>query len=501
MRRIALLLSALTLFALCSCSPDEGSDIDIPTVLPGGDGDGNSGNVDNTPKNPYKVQSRKSSSSSYSTYDAYTHDRITGFTPGDDPDISQYGGWKTKKFGNPDGFFRVIKSGDRWWMVDPEGYAFISKGVAVFSPGSSERQKANLTAVYGSTSNWAKKESQFLKEQGFNSLGAWSQVDAVRTMSEPMPYTVIISPMGSYNGSIKSSGKYADGFKSGNTTSWEGYPYDFAMVFDPEFDAQVEKSLSSAAKYASDKYLIGYFIDNEIPWKDFALERCLTKMPSDIPAHKAAQEWLDARKGKTGASYSEASTADKKAFIAYCLETYLQKVSSALKKYDPNHLFLGCRFNQWNYELINEDIFKVAGKYMDVISINHYQKWQPDQNAMYNWASWSGKPFLVTEFYTKGEDSGLGNTTGAGWLVKTQNDRGLFYENFVNELLKSKVCVGWHWFTYMDNDPTNTGADSSNIDSNKGIVTWDFQRYNALVNHMDKMNNCVFQLIQFYDKK
>ena len=107
---------------------------------------------------------------------------------------------------------------------------------------------------------------------------------------------------------------------------------------------------------------------------------------------------------------------------------------------------------------------------MDIISINHYQRWQPEQAAMANWANWSGRPFFITEFYTKGLDSELGNNTGAGWVVKTQADRGLFYQNFVNELIKSKVCVGWHWFTYMDNDPTNTGADPSNIDSNKGMV-------------------------------
>jgi hypothetical protein len=87
---------------------------------------------------------------------------------------------------------------------------------------------------------------------------------------------------------------------------------------------------------------------------------------------------------------------------------------------------------------------------------------------MQNWYNWSGKPFLVTEFYTKGMDSGLGNTTGAGWIVPEQKDRGYFYQNFVNELIKAKTCVGWHWFTYMDNDPENPNSDASNKDSNKG---------------------------------
>lgn len=453
-------------------------------------------------KEPIKVQARKDSKSPWNTYEAYTVDRIAGFNPNvADPEVDEYGGWKIKAEAAPDGFFRVKKIGNRWWMIDPLGNLFLSKAVAVFSPGTSERQKAALAEKYGTNAKWAASESQFIKDNGFNSCGAWSTTYINNRNNIPadvkIPYTVIVSPMGSYNGALKASGKEAEAYKK---AGWEGYPYDFAFVFDAAFDTQVEKSLATISQYANDPYCIGYFIDNEIPWKQYALERCLQNWPATHINHQKAQQWLDQRKGHAGASIMEATEQDKKAFIAYCLETYLQKVTTAMRKYDPNHLFLGCRFNQWNYELINDEIFKVAGKYMDIISINHYQKWQPDAQAMRNWEAWSGKPFFVTEFYTKGEDSGLGNTTGAGWNVHTQEDRGVFYENFVHELIKSGVCVGWHWFTYMDNDPTNAGSDSSNIDSNKGIVTWDFNRYNPLINHMKTINDCTYNLVKFYDK-
>lgn len=52
------------------------------------------------------------------------------------------------------------------------------------------------------------------------------------------------------------------------------------------------------------------------------------------------------------------------------------------------------------------------------------------------------RTFMITEFYVKGEDTGMDNTSGAGWIVKTQAERGYFYQNFVMELLKSRVCVG-----------------------------------------------------------
>ena len=334
-----------------------------------------------------------------------------------------------------------------------------------------------------------------LKARGFNGLGAWSNVETVRKLTEPMPYTVIVSPMGKLNSYIKSSGEEADASWSG----WEGYPNDFAMVFHPKFDEYVESEIKTISKYKDDPYCIGYFTDNEIPWKDYALDRCLEKWPETHINHRKAQEWLDLRKGKTGAKLSEATDADRRAFIAYCLDIYLEKVTAAIKKYDPNHLYLGCRFNQWNYELVNDEIFKTAGKYMDIVSINHYQKWEPDAQAVQNWGAWSGKPFFVTEFYTKGEDSGLPNNTGAGWNVRTQADRGWFYQNFVTELLRSGNCVGWHWFTYMDNDPQNLKTDPSNRDSNKGVVAWNFEPYTVLLDEMKQLNDCTYRLIRHLD--
>ena len=114
----------------------------------------------------------------------------------------------------------------------------------------------------------------------------------------------------------------------------------------------------------------------------------------------------------------------------FILKPILKKVAAAVRKYDPNHLYLGCRFNQESEELNNSEIFKVAGKYMDIISINHYRKWEPVQSIMANWTNWSGKPFIITEWYTKGEDSGLPNKTGAGWNVPTQAGPGLFLSEF-----------------------------------------------------------------------
>ena len=117
-----------------------------------------------------------------------------------------------------------------------------------------------------------------------------------------------------------------------------------------------------------------------------------------------------------------------------------------------------------------------------------------------NFGKWSGKPFMVTEFYTKGEDSGLPNTTGAGWNVHTQQERGWFYQNFCLRLLESKCCVGWHWFKYMDNDPEDTRTDPSNRDSNKGMVKWNFEPYQELTDAMKQFNDRTWRVVEFLDR-
>lgn len=142
---------------------------------------------------------------------------------------------------------------------------------------------------------------------------------------------------------------------------------------------------------------------------------------------------------------------------------------------------------------------KAAGLHADAVSFNWYGSWTPDSARMRSWEGWAGKPFIITEWYAKGGDAaGLANTSGAGWLVKTQADRGRFYQNFALGLLRAKGCVGWHWFKYQDNDP-QAGGDPSNQDSNKGIVDIAYQPYGELVEAMRALNAEAYSLTEFFD--
>jgi len=441
------------------------------------------------------VEARKNAKDSiWKSYDAQTVDRIPGFKKSKEPKINEYGSWLQDKKGST-GFFRTELINKRWWIIDPDGYPYYFKGVAVFTPGGSDNQIKSLKAKFGNDSVWAEKESRRLESYGFNGSGAWSDIDVIRKMEKPMPYTIIVNPMSMYRAEHlkRFGGKY-------KFNDWQGYRFDLVMVFDPEFEKYIAQSITGLSKFKEDKFLIGYFTDNELPWKNDALDRHLNFLAKDEPGYLAAKKWLDQRKGKN-ASVSDITQEDRMAFTGFYFETYMQKVTSALRKADPNHLYLGCRFDQdKEQELTNPEIFRVAGKYMDIISINHYRKWQPIQEQLNDWATWSGKPFLITEWYAKGEDSGLPNNTGAGWNVHTQLDRGYFYQNFTIELLRSKSCVGWNWFKYQDNDPLNLNTDISNRDSNKGLVDSDYSLYEPLLLKAKELNDNVWNLIRYFDK-
>ena len=106
--------------------------------------------------------------------------------------------------------------------------------------------------------------------------------------------------------------------------------------------------------------------------------------------------------------------------------------------------------------------------------------------ASLSFAAGGEKPFLVTEWGVRGEDSGLPNTTGAGWVVATQQERLDSYLYVVDWLLEREheglaYVTGIHWFMHQDQPPTGRW-DGEN--SNYGIVTVRNERYRWLLEGM-----------------
>ncbi|RXF72156.1 agarase [Arcticibacter tournemirensis] len=424
----------------------------------------------------------------YKDYPTRTIGQLKQFVP-KEVKLNRYGG-RTDKRTKPTGFFYVTKIDDRWWAVDPEGCYYLHNAMNAVNMGRSDRNQQALKEKFVDETGWITKTHQILVENGFNGAGAWSNVNLIRKSAmqnkKPLAYTINLDWMSGY------------GDKRGGTfqvPGHKGYPNNVIFVFDPGFEAYCEEQARKLTEYKDDKNLFGYFSDNEIPLGMKNLDGYLTLKDESDPGYQGAIKWLASK----GISRDQITDQHRAEFLGFVSDRYFSIVAKAIKKYDPNHMYLGCRFygSQRNYP----DLFEAAGKYVDVISINYYNNWTPQKDFMRKWEEWSGKPFIVTEWYVKADDSGLGNTAGAGWIVKTQEDRGLFYQNFTLGLLESGSCVGWHWFKYMDNDPTQKGAEPSNTNANKGIVDNYYSLYQPLVEKMKQLNSQMYTLADYFNSR
>lgn len=386
------------------------------------------------------------------------------------------------------GFFRTQKIGGRWWMIDPQGYIHYHRAVNSFREGTSENQKEHFRRNFRTQDEWVATSARLFRSLGFYSTGSWSNDQMIRKhnleSSEKLSYATNLNFMSSYG--KKRGGTYQ---LPGNT----GYPNQCIFVFDPEFETFCDEHARKNLSEKNDPNLIGYFSDNELPFGLKNLEGYLTLPNPNDPGRRSAESWLQQK----GLSKDQITDTERAEFAGIVAAKYYSTIVAALKKHDPNHLYLGSRLH--GAAKFIKPIIEAAGKYCDIISINYYGVWTPDEESLANWAAWGDKPFWITEFYTKAMDSGLANTTGAGFTVETQRDRGFAYQNFCLALLRSRNCVGWDWFRYQDNDPAGKGADPSNLDSNKGLINSEYEPYEALTVQMRQLNTQIYDLIKYFD--
>jgi len=356
-------------------------------------------------------------------------------------------------------FFRVAEEAGKWWFTaPPDGRRFYSMGIDCVVPGDWSPDpgspKYRGADVRGGEEAWSAFEAGRLKSWGFNTVGAWS----ARSMERRgIPYVACI---------------------------WIGVGAQHRLVdvWDPWYGRRVEEEAEKQlkARLATDPDLIGYFIDNELPWWGGAPWRSgggtLLDLYLGLTRTAPGRIKAEALKGRG---------ADE--FAGEVARRFLALTTAAIRKRDPNHLILGVRFAAD----APGPVVRAVGEACDVVSVNWYVKdGRPDPGHLRRMYRLARKPILITEFSYRAMENRTGtrNTRGADVTVPAQADRAERYTRYVEALAQLPEVVGFHWFQWAD-QPARGRFDGE--DCNYGLVDYEDEPYEPLRGAMAAMNGCV----------
>lgn len=402
------------------------------------------------------------------------------------------------------GFFRVGQSKTgQWYFVDPENRPFLFKGVTSVSRanawGNVDKTQPRLYAPVverkygGDPAAFREGNIKRLRDWKFNALGAWSE-DLF--WDHGMPYTIIL-----------------DFVKDGHELMNIGMP----NVYDPGWAAVIDaKAKRLCTPHAESRDLIGYFTDNELGWPAPAtiaqeqevgvpsapaspslLQRCLSQ-PANTPEYGAAWAFVSARHpdAKTlPASWGiadaspDAITAltkakhpirtagfvsDDTAFVRQTAERYFRLSAEAVRRYDKNHLLLGCRFGGPPDPAV---FAAVRRPWVDVVSANNYRDTMYERMDIYYQAT--HLPVLNTEFAWASDyfvKPRSGEPTGG---LPVSERMVVLGRQSLARALSHPALVGYTWFRWVDKPdqlpPASFGivtADDAPNWAHLGTLTW-----------------------------
>lgn len=382
-----------------------------------------------------------------------------------------------------------------WSFVTPEGHRLVSLGVnnvggRAWNPRPNSRfYNAVEDQFKGDAAAWAASTRRILLDAGFNTLGAWGKPEM--PAGDGLYQTIIL---------------YVGGAE----------PDRCLNPIRPGFEELVRKNTREMmAQYRGREWLLGVFLDNEMPWYGKTawdrlatftlLERAFQEKPTD-PARLAALDFLKARHatpaalgeayGQPLASWEEltkeylqtcttpTAAADRAEFTAMVARRFYAPAARIVREELPGVLILGTRFAGD----APDAVIAACGEACDVVSFNAYvgAPAAPAELIARYWTI-TKKPLMLTEFSWRAREntSGNPNSRGAGTVVMTQAQRAANYQAFITDLLAEPVIVGAHWFEFADQSPQGRFDGE---DSNYGIVDIEHRPYTELLAAMRQTN-------------
>jgi hypothetical protein len=395
------------------------------------------------------------------------------------PVRDRYNGWTGGPRFAPGRFFRVEQDdAGRWWYVDPSGHPYWSFGPTCVrlgdntavagredlfesvpprahpgrwrEDGSACFHGTNALTKYGSEEAWAAFTCRRLIAWGATGIGNWSDPSVLRARRLP---------------------------GTASLTSRVG-PAQLARmpdVFDPRWGAAFREHVDTeTAPWRGDPWLVGWFVDNEMPWHEplllnappdaafrgvwLDLARSRFADPAAFAAATGCQcsTWEDARLlDEKGLGASPVAADLRAAMLDRYARQYFCEVRRILKEADPDHLYLGCRFVRVRPQ---EGVVRAAGV-CDVVTVNAYSM-LPERERFDEWHRLCGRPIQIGEHQYAQYGPYLPPPI---WHALTAEERRTYFPAFVRTAACMPYCLGSHWFQYVDQAGTGRPSNGENM--------------------------------------
>ncbi len=407
----------------------------------------------------------------------------------------KYGGCSDIRF-EATGFFRLEKS-DRWWMVTPEGNAYLSFGVnhAELKNVMRDYNKEFWAGKFGIPADSERKDFQpgfeeklerDMKAYGFTTLGTHSPThDFIRLFANDV-VNVRMVDICHYQ-----------------TPTEE----DFHDVFSDEFAKHCDRRAREvAAPRKDDPRVIGYSLTDcpiltepeswphvyniygwerpQVPtWprvlrsrgENSAGKRVYVTTMQQLYNHsirdfnntyktdfKSFDELLRATNWRRRVELdNQLEARDNAEFLLRIIDKCYEVEVAAIKKYDPNHLILGDKFqgNRMGLEVPEEHI-ALSAKHFDVLFFQKYGIWNDLEPLMDMFRKCGGgKPCYMGDSSINVPKENMPDPFGphcANQEIRTKAFKEAFYRSFARY-----DFVGWDWCGWMDiwaPDPGNLQA-------------------------------------------
>lgn len=388
--------------------------------------------------------------------------------------LDRYGGWMEKQF-NATGFFRLEKA-DRWWLVTPEGHAFLSFGINHFHPGwwKQAYNKASWMKRLGvvqeeqlgpALRDWFLKTC---RDYGFNSVGVHNDLKLLNAPQPQVPYVQTI--------------QFVDISHWKNTIPDENFVDIFSDAFQQHCD-QLAKDIALPLK--DDPYLFGYAMADcpllteedcrdrpnmiyggrrasRIGWPrrlrnlgessagkqvyvrlmsrlyDGYIQRFNLTYQTDFNSFEAlaqAEQW----RPETDVSNAN-ETRDNIEFLKRCVDQYYKSAKEAIHRYDSNHLFLGDKLNG-NTDTVDM-LLPTVSQYSDLLFYQMYGKYALQQVSLDRWSQQVDIPIINGDGAFTHIREGMPQPYGP--IADSEHQNAEWTLDFFRKAFARPEFVGWH---------------------------------------------------------